>query len=71
MNFRLSYIYISLLLLSLIVLFSSFSNKEEKIFNDGGTSFPQEYKIVTPPIPTELEFCEEEVPLNNFEVYER
>ena len=33
--------------------------------------FPQEYKIVSPPIPDELEFAGERVPLENFEVRER
>ena len=33
--------------------------------------FPQGYKIVSPRIPDNLEFCGEAVPLENYEVYER
>jgi len=40
----------------------------ENIFN---TDFPQGYKIISPEIPDELDFCGEPVPLKNFEVYER
>ena len=32
--------------------------------------FPQEYKIVTPPVPDKITFAGEEVPLQNFEVRE-
>ena len=33
--------------------------------------YPQGYRIVTPPIPSEIEFAGERVPVENFEVYER
>jgi len=33
--------------------------------------FPQDYKIVSPPIPDQLDFAGEKVPLDNFEVKER
>jgi len=33
--------------------------------------YPQGYRIVTPSIPSEIEFAGERVPLENFEVYER
>ncbi len=33
--------------------------------------FPQEYKIISPPIPEHLDFAGEKVPLENFEVRER
>lgn len=60
---------ISLSLL-LFIIFSSFSfdNNSDELSNK---NFPQEYKIVSPPIPDELNFCGERVPLENFEVYER
>jgi membrane-bound lytic murein transglycosylase D len=35
------------------------------------TEFPQGYKIISPEIPDEIDFCGEPVPLQNFEVYER
>jgi membrane-bound lytic murein transglycosylase D len=34
-------------------------------------NFPQGYKIISPTVPEELDFCGEPVPLKNFEVYER
>ncbi|GJQ41814.1 MAG: murein transglycosylase [Ignavibacteriaceae bacterium] len=34
-------------------------------------NFPQGYRIVSPEIPTYLEFAGEEIPTDNFEVYER
>lgn len=33
--------------------------------------FPQGYRIISPEVPKELDFCGEAVPLENFEVYER
>ncbi len=42
-----------------------FSPDESKI------DFPQSYKIISPKVPDELDFCGERVPLENFEVYER
>jgi len=38
---------------------------------DEQTDFPQGYKIISPEVPAELDFCGELVPLENFEVYER
>jgi hypothetical protein len=52
------------------MIFSSFSG----IFinrSETPKDFPQEYKIVTPIIPDTIDFCGEDVPINNFEVYER
>ncbi len=42
-----------------------FSPDEDK------TEFPQGYKIISPEVPGELDFCGERLPLENFEVYER
>jgi membrane-bound lytic murein transglycosylase D len=44
---------------------STVSNVEDE--ND----FPQGYRIISPPVPDELYFCGERVPMDNFEVYER
>jgi hypothetical protein len=42
-------------------------------YNSGSmqTDFPQGYRIISPEVPDELDFCGERVPLENFEVYER
>ena len=49
----------------LFLLGSTVSNVEDE--ND----FPQGYRIISPPVPDELCFCGERVPIDNFEVYER
>ena len=49
----------------LFLLGSTVSNVEDE--ND----FPQGYRIISPPVPDELYFCGERVPMDNFEVYER
>jgi membrane-bound lytic murein transglycosylase D len=36
-----------------------------------GNNFPQGYRIISPPVPNELYFCGERIPMENFEVYER
>jgi len=47
--------------------FSSFSTDEK-----GNTyNFPETYKIVSPKIPSQMDFCGEKVPLDNFDVFER
>ena len=67
-------IILSLLLLILsLFVFSSFSSQtegDEEVIKQLD-NFPQGYKIVTPNIPSELDFCGEPVPIQNFEVYER
>ena len=43
------------------------------VIDDSGEDpdFPQGYKIVSPRVPDNLDFCGEGVPLENYEVYER
>ena len=43
------------------------------VVNDSGeeSDFPQGYRIVSPRIPDNMDFCGEGVPLENYEVYER
>jgi len=59
--------------LSAILIFSSFifSGKSTGKSNKNVLGFPQNYKIVTPYIPSEIDFCGEKAPIENFEVYER
>jgi hypothetical protein len=42
-------------------------------YNSGNrqTDFPQGYRIISPEVPADLDFCGERVPLDNVEVYER
>lgn len=56
-----------------LFLFFSFDNKNlsTKNLNSNPDIFPQDYRIVTPKIPKQMNFCGEDVPINNFEVYER
>lgn len=46
------------------------SNTSSAILSDEN-KFPQDYKIVSPPIPEHLNFAGEKVPMKNFEVRER
>jgi len=53
----------------LITILSFTFNNSGK--SDGETEFPQNYRVLVPYIPEEIEFCGEEVPLYNFSVFER
>ncbi len=39
--------------------------------NDEQPDFPQGYRIISPEVPSDLQFAGERVPIENFEVYER
>lgn len=62
-----------ILLIGSVFILSSFSPQQNggSRIDEVSSNFPQNYKIVTPLIPAELNFSGEEVPLQNFEVYER
>lgn len=55
---------------SLFFLLGSFL-LPNNLSDDSEKDFPQEYKIISPAIPDDLYFCDEKVPLDNFEVKER
>jgi membrane-bound lytic murein transglycosylase D len=62
--------FLSGIVITIAVLFVSGSNiVTNKNLQDD--QFPQGYRIVSPPLPDYMEFAEEKVPLENFEVYER
>jgi membrane-bound lytic murein transglycosylase D len=52
--------------LLLFFIGSAFNNSSDEL-----TDFPQGYKIISPEFPDELNFADERVPVENFEVYER
>lgn len=58
-------------LLTATVLFFFIGSATNKSSDDEPTNFPQGYKIISPKVPSELNFAGERVPLENFEVYER
>ena len=64
---------IVLLMITIVLILSSFGGSKDPRNNSliSSSNFPQDYKIVAPSIPNGLKFCDEIVPLNNFEVYER
>lgn len=70
--FKQSKIYVFLLgfLLGipLLLLYNGFTSKSSLLKDN---HFPQDYKIISPPIPDHLDFAGEGVPLDNFEVRER
>ncbi len=67
-------LFISIFILSIALLvLSSFSGNVDSLNQQRNNSgdFPQDYRIVTPDVPMQLDFCGEFVPTNNFDVYER
>ena len=64
---RISYI----LFILVAILFLSFKPEPSKNIVSPHEQYPQEYKIVTPQIPDEIDFAGEKVPLENFDVRER
>jgi hypothetical protein len=66
------FLFIGLTIISIFFLSSFGGSSDSTIVKEANPSeFPQDYKIITPVIPEELEFCGERVPIENFEVYER
>ena len=55
----------------MILSFLSFTDSGEPNVGIKYEDLPDEYKIVSPPLPEEIDFCGEDVPLANYEVLER
>jgi len=70
LNYRFHFSVIEVFVFAGVIVVFSFST-----FNDSKNSdeklFPQEYRITSPVIPDNPEFCDEPVPLEDFEVRER
>ena len=62
---------ISTITLLIIILIFYLTNKTTIAGNATSGDYPQGYKIISPEIPTSLEFAGERIPTENFEVYER
>lgn len=60
-----------MILLGYLLYQTNQENEQLKNSINKELTFPQGYKIVTPFIPKDLEFCGEPVPTFNFDVYER
>ncbi len=63
------FIFGSATTIALAILFS-FTFMKEIVQVDNTQIFPQNYKVLVPFIPSELEFAGERVPLENFDVKE-
>jgi len=69
LQFNKQRVWITILSLTIIcVSILSFTSGEK---NEFPSNFPHDYKIITPYIPDEISFCNEEAPLNNIDVRER
>lgn len=70
---KVSVLLSTILLVIVVFILSSFGPQQDtgSTVQEESSNFPQNYKIVTPAIPSEISFCGEQVPLDNFEVYER
>ncbi len=67
-------VFLILLLIAIpLIVFQSFLPQTEPESTEvkSDSTFPQNYRIITPKIPAKLEFCGEDVPIENFDVYER
>lgn len=62
---------ISLLITTGFVLSAYFGFTAQSTQEKMSKNFLQQYKIVSPPVPTKLDFCGEDVPLYNWDVKER
>jgi hypothetical protein len=62
---------ISIFTLLIIAAIFYLANDTTSAGNSPGEDFPQGYKIISPEIPSYLEFAGERIPTENFEVYER
>jgi len=58
------------LAISLLFIFN-FDSPNSSISNNSNIQFPQDYRVVSPYVPEQLEFCGENVPLENIDVSER
>lgn len=56
--------------LTLVIIFS-FTSMNKFVMAGDSHEFPQNYKVVVPYVPDELEFAGERVPIENFDVRER
>jgi hypothetical protein len=60
------------ILFSIILLFIfSFDSSKSSISGNSNDAFPHEYRIISPYIPEQIDFCGERVPLENDDVRER
>ena len=59
---------ITIIFLAVIVSFTSLNKSTNA---DTSQEYPQNYKILIPHIPEDLDFAGEKVPLDNFDVKER
>lgn len=72
-KYKYSFMIVLLFTIAIVFILSSFGGSKDSTSDNHITNnnFPQNYKIVTPVIPKNISFCGEQVPLDNFEVFER
>lgn len=72
-KYKYSFMIVLLVTIAIVFILSSFGGDKDSIQYNHVTdnNFPQNYKIVAPAIPKNISFCGENVPLDNFEVFER
>lgn len=71
---NLYYFFLGIIVTIGLIIFSVtlfFAGNTTSASSSPGDDFPQGYKIISPEIPTYLEFAGERIPTENFEVYER
>ncbi|MEN8192751.1 MAG: transglycosylase SLT domain-containing protein [Bacteroidota bacterium] len=68
---RIKYFLLGVISTISLVVFFSFTSTNKFVVANESQEYPQNYKIIIPHIPGELEFAGERVPLENFDIMER
>ncbi len=59
------------LAITIILIFTNLTKIQQVISSEENLEFPQEYRIISPEVPKEIDFAGEPVPLHKYDVYER
>jgi len=68
---KLYYLLSGFALAVLLLFIFNFDSPNSSTSKNSGTEFPHNYKVVSPYVPEQLDFCGEDVPLENIDVRER
>ncbi|MCF6269888.1 MAG: lytic transglycosylase domain-containing protein [Melioribacteraceae bacterium] len=68
---RLHYAVSGFALAVLLLFIFNFDSPNSSVSKNSSTDFPHGYKVVSPYVPEQLDFCGEDVPLENIDVRER
>lgn len=70
-NNRLKYSLLGISFFAMLISVFSFDSSKSSISQNSNKPFPHNYKVISPYVPEQLDFCGESVPLENIDVRER